>query len=100
MKKKKLNAPFNPDWVSKPGSTISDCLKARQISIEKFAEFLYGDSSPDSVKKAQGLIDAKELITDDVADKLGKFFGINTQFWINREKHFRDGLAAGKKIID
>ena len=85
---------FDPQWVSAPGDSIQDILEEREMS---FATFIAGlGISGDEARK---LIAGDFPISDQLAAKLGQLFGGSAQFWINREKHYRDGLARGLKRI-
>jgi plasmid maintenance system antidote protein VapI len=83
---------FNPNWVSAPGDTIADILTERGITTHVFAQAI--QLSLDDTNK---LLEGDHLIDDQLAQTLGTYFGISTQFWINREKRYRDGLAKGLK---
>lgn len=85
---------FNPQWVSAPGDSIQDILEEREMSFESFTTGL-GISGDEARKLLRGDLP----ISDQLAAKLGQLFGISAQFWINREKHYRDGLAKGLKSI-
>ena len=66
---------FNPNW----GITIPDFSKGIKLSLDETNKLLTGDFE----------------INDDLAQKLGEFFGNSTQFWINREGTYRKGLKKG-----
>lgn len=43
------------------------------------------------------LLDAKIEIDDKLADKLSKIFKTSKEYWIKREKDYREGLKKIKK---
>lgn len=75
---------FSPNWVSIPGTTILECLNAKQLSPLRFGE-LVGLS----VEGVQDLLDGKLPINPELAEKMSSVLGASTQFWINRDKQFR-----------
>lgn len=83
----KRHKEFKPNWVSKPGTTIEECMEERNISYPEMAIKMQL-----SVKEVEELIDAKIKIDDKIAKQLSEIFGVSTQFWINREQHYREGL--------
>ena len=88
------NNEFNPDWCSAPGDTIIDILHDRGISIHDFANGIHLD-----LDKTNELLIGDYEIDDTLAFTLGQYFGNSGQFWINREKRYREGLKKGLKRI-
>lgn len=81
-----MNYDFNPDWVSPPGHSIKDILDEKGLTNSEVAEKLGL-----SIGRFDNLLIGGEVITDDMAQKLGEILGPNTQFWVNREKQYREG---------
>jgi addiction module HigA family antidote len=77
-------ATFNPDWTSKPGDTIVDCLKEREMSLTEFAKQM-----SISIVYIGRLIDGSTPINPDIAERLSKVLGSTSEFWIEREKQYR-----------
>jgi HTH-type transcriptional regulator / antitoxin HigA len=77
-------ADFLPQWVSPPGDTISDILTQREIPLEQFATMMELDNST-----AQELLNARMVITDEIAIKLEICLGGSKLFWMQREEHYR-----------
>lgn len=75
---------FAPDWVSPPGDTVSDLLKARDLAPRQLAQLL---GRPEGF--VDGLLHGKEAITPEVAAKLARALGSSTAFWSNREAQFQ-----------
>ena len=76
-------APFQPDWVSPPGDTITTILDDRGMSrlelslkVGKSQEFV------------ASLIAGKEKIDDDLAQKLSEVLGATKRFWLNRDQNY------------
>ena len=83
---------FNPNWVSAPGDTILDLLENKDLTSKEFSEMLGL-----SLKDTHLLLNGDYEINDELAEKLFISFSISKQFWINREKNYRDGLKRGLK---
>lgn len=78
---------FNPNWASKPGDTILDILHERNISLAEFA--LLMNSNENEIK---ALINADIKINKKIAEQLHNIFGASVEFWIRREKQYRNQL--------
>lgn len=78
---------FLPNWVSKPGETIKDCMDEKEISYPEMAMKMQW-----SVREVKNLVNAKIKIDSKVAEQLAEIFNVSKQFWINREQYYRDGL--------
>lgn len=78
-----------------PGVTLDeDFLKAMQISQYRLAK---GIGVPP--RRINEIVHGKRGITADTALRLGKFFGMEAQFWMNLQSHYdleiaRDTLAG------
>jgi len=81
-----MNTKFLPDWISVPGDTIMDILMERNISFVEFSKLMEM-----SYLDVNNLIIGKTKINRKIADKLSKVLGASSKFWLNREKHYRDG---------
>ena len=82
---------FTPDWTSAPGDTIAQVLYSKKISIRKFAN-LIGTELTDTRK----LLSGEYEIDDSLAVKLSQNLGASTEFWLNREKTYRNDLVRLK----
>jgi HTH-type transcriptional regulator / antitoxin HigA len=74
---------FNPDWVSPPADTIRDCLEERRITVQSFARRLRRP-----IDFVQRLLENQEAIDATLADDLSRVFGVEAQFWINRQANY------------
>ena len=82
------NRAFQPDWISPPGSTISDLMEERdwnQIELAKRLGF--------TPKHLNQLIKGKASLTEDAAFRLERVLGSTAKFWLNREAMYRERLA-------
>jgi HTH-type transcriptional regulator/antitoxin HigA len=79
---------FNPDWVSAPGDTIQDLLNERGMSKVELSEL-----AGIPLALVDELLVGTAPITAAVAESLERVFGASAQFWLNREKHYRQGSA-------
>jgi len=84
---------FQPNWASKPGNTILDILRERKISTETFVQQM--GQPADCVHQ---LIYGNSPITEATANQLSKVLGASEQFWLNREKIYRESLSLIDKI--
>lgn len=76
------------ELLSKPGDTILESLEELGMSQAELATRMGKTTS-----KINDIISAKEPITIATALLLEKVLGIDAQFWINREKLYREKLA-------
>ena len=79
-----------------PGAVISeDFLKPMQITQYRLAK---GIGVPP--RRINEIVQGKRAITADTALRLGKFFGMEAQFWMNLQSHYELEIAkdaiAGK----
>lgn len=77
--------------ISKPGDTILENLEHLPLGVEHFKKFLE-DNTPDI--NYEDLISGKHEINHYTACMLYTYFGIDTQFWLNRELLYRAQLKA------
>ena len=77
MKNKKI-APVHPGEVLAEEflspMKISQCRLARDISV--------------SARRINEIVHCTRAVTADTALRLGKYFGISAQFWINLQAHY------------
>ncbi|GAB4049450.1 ImmA/IrrE family metallo-endopeptidase [Spirosoma litoris] len=84
---------FQPNWASKPGDTILDILRERKISTETFVEQM-----GQSADRVHQLIYGSKPITTETAFQLSNILGASEQFWLNREKQYRESLLSIDKV--
>jgi HTH-type transcriptional regulator/antitoxin HigA len=77
---------YNPDWVSAPGDTIQDLLDERGMSRIELSEL-----AGIHLTLVDELLSGEAPITPVLAESLERVFGATAQFWLTREKHYRDG---------
>jgi plasmid maintenance system antidote protein VapI len=83
--------PFDPDWVVHPGATLREWREEQGLTVEKAAVRCL--LTPTTYE----LIEAGEMTYGAaVAGRLAYGTGSPMDFWLNRERTFREGLAAGK----
>lgn len=83
---------FNPDWVIHPGSTLREWREENHLPVAAAATvcgrmplFLY-----------ERVEAGTEPIDDQIAVALAHGTSIPATLWLNLERIFRAGLAAGK----
>lgn len=82
---------YNPDSVSPPGETISDILSDRGLTTVQFAEALQIDQIT-----AWGLYSGSTRIDEAIADKLAEFTGASCEFWLTRERLYREAVEGDR----
>jgi len=81
------STPFPDDWVSPPGDTIADVLKARNWSAQAFA-----NNAGIPLAQAERLISGDAPIDEATAAALARTLGSTRRFWLTREAHYRARL--------
>ncbi|MEO1132525.1 MAG: HigA family addiction module antitoxin, partial [Cyanobacteria bacterium J06639_1] len=81
--------PFTPDWISPPGDTIADLLEERDWTQAHLAHQLGY-----SIERVSQLVNGKAILSHDTALRLASVLGNTASFWLEREAHYRDRLAA------
>lgn len=74
--------------LSPPGDTIKETMEATGMSIENFAKLM---QVPTFV--AEALLDGTKRISKEYALKLQQIFGIDAEFWRNRQRNYDLALA-------
>lgn len=86
--------PFDPDWVVHPGATLREWRKEKGLTIAQAAALCV--VTPEHFEEIErGLVAYGEA---DAA-RLAHGTGSTREFWMNRERTFREGLAAGKTWV-
>ena len=80
------DAPFLPDWVSAPGETLRDIVDMRNQTCLDVMEGLSL-----SLGQLDNLYIGSMKIDEKLAERLSVFAGASKEFWIAREKNYRDG---------
>lgn len=91
-----METSFSPMWCSPPGSTIKDVLNVRRISLDSFAQNL-------SISKedVQNIIAGRSPLTEAMAAKLATNLGGSKEFWIRRDREYRQDFdRLQSKISD
>lgn len=82
------NSMFQPTWVSPPGETIIDILSDREISPESLARNIGYD-----INGINSLLNGSHEISDLLAHQLADAIGPDADFWITREKQYREDVS-------
>lgn len=85
---------FNPNWCVAPGTTIIDAMEENPT---KAGTFIKRFLSTHSWQELIDLTTGKLLIDEMLAFWLAADLGGTPQFWLTREKQYREGLAKGLK---
>lgn len=84
-----LTQEYAPDFVSPPGETLADVLEEQGMTQADLAR-----RAGLSKKTVNRIVKGKEPITPETALKLERVLGIPARFWLAREQHYREFLAA------
>ena len=77
--------PFNPDWRSPPGDTVADILLERELTTGWLME------RTGFAKYQVDLLLAGDFrVTPMVASRLSDTLGGSEEFWLERERHYRE----------
>ena len=102
-----IEESFKPNWANAPGNTIKDCMTDKNITVTDLAIMLNGNNILDAENMSQeayedlqfksdqyvyDLLKGKIEIDEALALKLEKIFGVDKQFWINRDKNYKAAL--------
>lgn len=79
------DSEFKPDWRSPPGDTIKDWMEERGISAHDLAVRCYM-----SEKEMLRLLSGELVLDFSIALKLATVLGATPDFWIQRERHYRE----------
>lgn len=82
------NIKIERELLTKPGDTILETIEVLKMTQAELAERM--GKTP---AKVNDLISGKAPITVNTAMQLEKVLGIEMQFWLNREMHYREKLA-------
>lgn len=89
---------YNPDYCSKPSDTFLEIVFEKHSSLvdelSKFMEIAIWSQ----YQLEMFLKGTLELHQED-AEALQKFTGAPASFWMERDRQYREGLKAGKKMI-
>ena len=72
------------DLAIPPGEVLEEELEVRGMTQEELAARM--DCPPQVIAE---IVRAERTITPEIATSLGKALGIEAQFWINFEEHYR-----------
>jgi HTH-type transcriptional regulator/antitoxin HigA len=86
-------AEFQPSWACAPGATIAEILDLRGLSLAEFAMEVGVSTS-----EATAVIRGNVTIDADLADRLA-ILGPSAEFWMRRERHYRESLATKAAIL-
>jgi HTH-type transcriptional regulator / antitoxin HigA len=77
-------AQFEPEWFSPPGEAVAEKLRSSGRPLDEFAFEMDLDE-----ERVQRLFEGQLEITEYVAERLEKVFGVSASFWLTREAHYR-----------
>lgn len=85
---------FDPDWVVSPGSCIREWIEE------------HGETIPVTARRCkidrvtfEDIVNGTMPIDDHLALRIAVGTGTSARFWVNLERNYRDGLAAGRKDV-
>ncbi len=99
--------PFNPDWKSPPGATLSDWMKEQNATRTPREKVTYSDIADKlklTIHEFCDLLEGKHPITYELAYRLTKtittYIGApsSIDFWLNREDDYRGVPRRSEEI--
>lgn len=75
--------------LTPPGETIRETLEHYEITVERFALLMEM-----SLPLVEALLIGGLPLTGDIAERLERVLHIDKEFWINRERNYREKLYA------
>lgn len=81
------NLSFNPDWVTPPGTTLKDVIDFQGRTLSEFAKTMHWGAN-----ELMKLIKGRTHIDPDVASLLERVTGTPADFWLKREKNYRQAI--------
>lgn len=92
---------FDPDWVVPTSELLRECLDDTRLGLRPFvAAGGVPREGRDAVMRALAdVLDGDAPLTDDLAAVVARATGTPARVWIAFEHNYREGLAAGKKVI-
>lgn len=87
---------YSPDYITPPGETLLDTIKALGMSQVELAERI--GRTPKTVNE---IVRGKAVITPETAIQLERALGISASFWNNRQRRydeFNARLAEARKL--
>lgn len=82
---------WDPDWVISPGETLRDWIDENGLTPRVTARLCQMDAH-----ELERILCGQRHVTPKVAAKLAAGTQIPARLWLNLERAYRDGLAAGK----
>lgn len=92
---------FDPDWCMCPGVFLREMIEHAGMS-PKLGAGMVSRLSGLPVAMVEGILDGTTEITEDIAHRLAtgtQPLAVSAQFWLNAERIYRAGLAAGKTDV-
>lgn len=85
---------YNPDYCSKPSDTFLEIVCEKKLCVGRFLKLSHWSD----YQLKMFLKGTLELHQED-AEALQKFTGAPASFWMERDRQYREGLKAGKKVV-
>lgn len=85
---------WDPDWVVKPGDFLKDWIDENGMTATAVATVC---DLP--IETITGLLDGSVAIDAGTAGRLADGTNIPVGLWLNLQRIFNEGVAAGKKVI-
>lgn len=82
---------WDPNYICCPGEILQEWIDEMKADTQEVAQACHIYLSD-----FRQILDGKKVITDTIAEGLYQGTGISPGMWINLEKSYRAGLAAGK----
>lgn len=85
-----MTTEFNPDYAVRPGATLLDVMNDRDWNCHELSAV-----TGISVVVLLDILTVAKPITPEIAEGLERGTVISADFWLNRERQYRQLLASG-----
>ena len=98
----KMTVPFDPDWVVPTSDFLRDWMDENGVTSPRILAAMCAplDVREDVGDRLRAVLEVDAALTPDLADMLSRATRVPARFWLAFEHNYREGLAAGKKVID
>lgn len=91
-----MSEEFNPDWCVAPAEMLAEWMREHGLTRGMLARRCgRGEADVKAALLIRDVLDRKPLL-EAHAEMLAQGTDVSARFWLNLERDYRDGLAAGR----
>lgn len=79
--------------IGHPRDTIFGCMEHANMKVEELLDKLYYAEEVEERNNFLSVLQGKKRVTNDIAERLGKIFKIDKQYWINRQHLYEEKVV-------